>query len=1002
MFSNDYYPNRYGSRRSIASSMAGPPPVSRSGGPPPLAGPSSPTNPFHNMRDSAGSPWPMPSAPSSPAPAPPPAVQSSRGAPGGPRRIEEPSPLTIPPARVGRVSPVSPPTPAQHQQPQQRQSRASMEQEFTQKHVQLVDQAKVLLAEMKALQILGPIHGAHNNSTATHSDDGTNSSSYLQSDDASSLLSGSNTTTNNTAAYYEQDEAAMSALNAILAGNLGSMASKPPPRPVRVVAREVISKVGPVTSSALLAGSEGEADAIELLMDDYQAVVDWARSSSSSITMSSAASSSSSVLSVQPHTQGQTQTQSRIQRCLNDRQALLEAALPSHLAHLCADAMMHFGHEKLYAPSVRVSTPSVHSEHNGHSGNGNSNGASGGLSVNGSGGREIGPGFQQLYANSQTFRDGTPIDEIPRRRFIRTDDGYAWDMLELASELHHELANSYGIGTRREDERGGSQQTVRIRNPVTRAFFAPADVSRILAHPMGRSLVPSPLVRAQSPSPSPRPPSPLPLPEPVSSFVQTQLQQQDGERDFEDGEYRGYQGSYRPQLFDHRVEPESEVAQAVGEEHDNGNGNDDPEMSWPSPLTLRQPPPPPYSITSEPPEVPTSPPPPIPLPTTTAATPAATTRRDHDTDSHIPEPLGPYSPPSSPPPALGAANSSSSTQHQQNQQLPEPVPRPIPIPRPLPGSYPTWEERERENDERFNPDYARYTRSYELLAASPPRPVSIRSPPSAPTVGPNQGQRTTESNLPLTSTATAISATNPDTDDTINDPSTGGEYRSLYLGNTNPFRSVPPLTTPTSQINSPTNNNNNTTTLYQNYRPNLPSNPPASPPSTSRSPPSQFNNNGMPANGDTGKFSRNSYLSSQYGVATPPPSGPIPVSSLIDATSTSSSTTEHRYQFNAYPFPSLSEPESVVQHDDQRGRGRENREDTSGTAGGEYPLVNPFASSRDNSADGRAEMDAGPFELDDNSPGLTRGNFGRRGNSAERDDDADSREWMGSLASVRR
>jgi len=73
----------------------------------------------------------------------------------------------------------------------------------------------------------------------------------------------------------------------------------------------------------------------------------------------------------------------------------------------------------------------------------------------------------RTYVNRETMHR-LPVAGIPRASFWVSDDGYAWQMDELAVEL---IAN------------GGE-----MRNPVSRRMFLPKDVHAIKAHSMGEGL----------------------------------------------------------------------------------------------------------------------------------------------------------------------------------------------------------------------------------------------------------------------------------------------------------------------------------------------------------------------------------------------------------------------------------------------------------------------------------------------------------------------------------
>lgn len=63
---------------------------------------------------------------------------------------------------------------------------------------------------------------------------------------------------------------------------------------------------------------------------------------------------------------------------------------------------------------------------------------------------------------------GDPISEIPRAQFLVTEDGYPWDMEELAQAI----TSNGGI----------------MRNPMSCEMFTPNDIREIVAHPLGKCL----------------------------------------------------------------------------------------------------------------------------------------------------------------------------------------------------------------------------------------------------------------------------------------------------------------------------------------------------------------------------------------------------------------------------------------------------------------------------------------------------------------------------------
>ena len=84
--------------------------------------------------------------------------------------------------------------------------------------------------------------------------------------------------------------------------------------------------------------------------------------------------------------------------------------------------------------------------------------------------------LQRRYVCDETMY-GEPIADIPRLHFWVSEDGYAWDMEELAQALK---AN------------GGA-----MRNPLSRQLFTPKDISAIVQHPLGKGLAAMQLEQSQ-------------------------------------------------------------------------------------------------------------------------------------------------------------------------------------------------------------------------------------------------------------------------------------------------------------------------------------------------------------------------------------------------------------------------------------------------------------------------------------------------------------------------
>jgi hypothetical protein len=75
--------------------------------------------------------------------------------------------------------------------------------------------------------------------------------------------------------------------------------------------------------------------------------------------------------------------------------------------------------------------------------------------------------LQRTYICNETML-GDPVADIPRDHFYVTEDGYAWDLGELAQAL----TSNGGV----------------MRNPLSRELFTPSDIRAIVQHPLGQSL----------------------------------------------------------------------------------------------------------------------------------------------------------------------------------------------------------------------------------------------------------------------------------------------------------------------------------------------------------------------------------------------------------------------------------------------------------------------------------------------------------------------------------
>ena len=76
--------------------------------------------------------------------------------------------------------------------------------------------------------------------------------------------------------------------------------------------------------------------------------------------------------------------------------------------------------------------------------------------------------LQRKYVNDETLVSLDPISDIPRANFWTSEDGYAWDMEELAASIR-------------------SRKGV-MRNPLSGQMFTRADIKAIIRHPLGKGL----------------------------------------------------------------------------------------------------------------------------------------------------------------------------------------------------------------------------------------------------------------------------------------------------------------------------------------------------------------------------------------------------------------------------------------------------------------------------------------------------------------------------------
>ena len=114
--------------------------------------------------------------------------------------------------------------------------------------------------------------------------------------------------------------------------------------------------------------------------------------------------------------------QDEVRKALVKRVKGLKALLPNSLHGLADSAMMHADHELLH----------------------------------------------RKYVNDETMVSLDPVADIPRTNFWTSEDGYAWDMAELAGAIKS------GKGV--------------MRNPLSKQMFTRADIRSIIQHPLGKGL----------------------------------------------------------------------------------------------------------------------------------------------------------------------------------------------------------------------------------------------------------------------------------------------------------------------------------------------------------------------------------------------------------------------------------------------------------------------------------------------------------------------------------
>ena len=178
-----------------------------------------------------------------------------------------------------------------------------------------------------------------------------------------------------------------------------------------VVRTKPLDGLNAVAQAIVSTSQTNTSRALGIAMDDLQKTVKW-------VGISADSSGVHSSNSKRPT----SSSDNDIRGALLNRVKGLKALLPTDLQNLVDSAMMHAEHELLH----------------------------------------------RNYVNDETMICGDPISQIPRANFWASEDGYAWDMEELAGALK----SGDGI----------------MRNPLTKEMFTRSDVRAIVRHPLGKGL----------------------------------------------------------------------------------------------------------------------------------------------------------------------------------------------------------------------------------------------------------------------------------------------------------------------------------------------------------------------------------------------------------------------------------------------------------------------------------------------------------------------------------
>ena len=179
----------------------------------------------------------------------------------------------------------------------------------------------------------------------------------------------------------------------------------------RVVRFKPLEGVKVVAKAIVADSTDGDRNGLNAAVKDLEDLARWCRKSGDSAESSGKGKSRSTGCD----------DQDRIREARVKRVKALKALLPKSLQPLADLALMHEDHEILH----------------------------------------------RKYTNNETMTLD-PISDIPRAKFWTSEDGYAWDMEELARAI----ASGKGV----------------MRNPLSKQMFTRADIRAIVQHPLGKGL----------------------------------------------------------------------------------------------------------------------------------------------------------------------------------------------------------------------------------------------------------------------------------------------------------------------------------------------------------------------------------------------------------------------------------------------------------------------------------------------------------------------------------